>query len=286
MQQEKFNRRVRQVLRPVQFLLGRRLFARCFGKMPVLGRVDVRLPERQVVMYAGKNDEISTQLYFYGYEGYECETLELFRRLCQRAEVILDIGANVGIFSLVAAAANPQARIFGFEPVHRVYKIYQNNLRRNHFTNAEAVYGALTDYDGKIAMYIPSGETPTFARTTRLNKGCNVVKVRVPALAGDTFMRQRNLPRLDLIKIDTETTEPVVFQGFRETIARDKPDIICEVLYGKTEEALMEFFGPLGYRYYHVTDRGLIEKEKIEGDKTFTFRNYLFSVRGVEELAK
>lgn len=282
--QEQVNRKVRQALHPLQVVLGRSLFARCFGKMPVLGKVEVSLPEdKRVVMYAGPGDEIATLLYFHGYEGYEHESLELFRRLSQRAEVIFDIGANVGIFSVTAAAANPRASIHGFEPVDRVYQIYKRNLTKNRFRNVTTNMCAMADFDGKIELFVPPGATPTYARTKRLKKGGRIRPVRIPAITGDSYMRKRGLTRLDLIKIDTETTEPQVFAGFRETLAQHKPDVICEVLYNHgIEEELMKIFQPLGYRFYHITDQGLIEQEVMEGDKDYRFRNFLFSARGVD----
>lgn len=283
-QQESINRKVRQALRPVRTVLGKRLFAMLFGKLPVLGKVEVDMPEgKRIVMYAGPKDEISTLLYFHGYEGYEHETLELFRRLCQRAEVIFDIGANVGLFSVVAATANPRARIYGFEPVERVYQLYKRNLAKNHCDNVHTELCAMTRHNGEVALFVPSGDTPTYARTMQLSKGRRGRRVRVPAIRGDSYMRKRELTRLDLIKIDTETTEPQVFEGFSKSLAKYKPDVICEVLPNHgTEAALMEIFGPLGYRYYHITDRGLVEQEAMAGDQTHRFRNFLFSARGVD----
>jgi hypothetical protein len=75
-----------------------------------------------------------------------------------------------------------------------------------------------------------------------------------------------------------------VIEGGIETIKRDHPIIICEVLQGFTERDIHELLDPIGYEYYWLSDRGPIKKETIVGhsDKGL---NYLFSThRKIETL--
>ena len=81
---------------------------------------------------------------------------------------------------------------------------------------------------------------------------------------------------VDLMKVDTEGSEPEVFAGARATIAKYLPTIFCEVLRGLTEAKLHEFFDLLGYRYFWITDAGPVPVQKIEGDPTYKFLNFVF----------
>lgn len=274
----KHNHQIRTLLQPLRLLLGRERFARIFANLPVRGRVSVRIPDgHKIKMFAGENDEITTLLFLHGYQGYEPETLDIFRHLCASSSVIFDIGANVGLYSLLAAAANPEARIFAFEPVDRVHEILRKNIRYNRFSQITPHRVAFSDFDGEVNLYVPLQETPTGARAGAPKKGKRSRAVPVQSIKGDSFMRQNALEKLDLVKIDTETTEPQVFNGMRATIERCHPKIICEVLAGRTEKELMEFFKPLGYRFWLLTDKGPAEREVIIGDPTYRFRNYLFA---------
>lgn len=68
----------------------------------------------------------------------------------------------------------------------------------------------------------------------------------------------------------------------KKTLARDRPDVFCEVLEGRgTGPALEEILGPVGYRYYLLTDAGPQERTTIAGDVRFL--NYLFSTKALGE---
>jgi hypothetical protein len=82
---------------------------------------------------------------------------------------------------------------------------------------------------------------------------------------------------VDLVKIDTEGTEPEVLASGREMLVRDRPWIICEVLHGLTEDRLHAVLDPLGYRAFHITRRGLVPRQRIVGDPRYVERNYLFA---------
>lgn len=269
-------RRLIDLLKP---LLGGARFKRLFGWTPVVGRVSVRLPEGQrLALKAGPDDEIATELYFGGVEEFEPETTRLFLHLCREARGIWDIGANIGHFGIMAALLRPDAQVYAFEPVPRVFKLLQKNKALNNVPNLEVVRAALTSRDGHINLYVPPGGTPTSASTLeRFRRKKHPVAVSVKALRGDTFVRELGVECLDLIKIDTEATEPHVFRGMEESLRRFRPLIICEVLAGRTEADLMAILSPLGYSFWHITDCGLVRREAIVGDPDSRYNNYLFT---------
>ncbi len=74
---------------------------------------------------------IENELFWKGITGWEPISMELWIRLCRRSNVIMDIGANTGVYALVAHAVNPQAKIAAVEPVERIHRRLQENINLN-----------------------------------------------------------------------------------------------------------------------------------------------------------
>jgi FkbM family methyltransferase len=225
-----------------------------------------------------------TPTYLFWRGEYEPETTSLFVSLAARARVILDIGTADGVYAILAAAANPDARILAFEPGDVAAETCARNiaLNRPRTRNVELHRIALGDRDEDTLLYVAgeSGGTssldPSFRRSHR--------EQRVRVRRCDSLLSEVGVERVDLVKIDTEATEPAVLAGMRSTMERDKPDLVCEVLAGRTEQSLGAMLAPLGYRYYWVSQRGLVRRNEVVGDKTYRHPNYFFTVRAEAEL--
>jgi FkbM family methyltransferase len=242
-----------------------------------LGTVKAKLPNgRTLRLWSQGDDWVSNQIFWNGWNAYETETLNLFFKLASEAEVIVDVGAHVGVFSIVAGHANSRARVFAFEPVDTTYRRLQSNVARNSLKNVRCFQKALGVKDETAEVFHQSGMTFTASLSREFmhwqpNWSASLVSV----VTGDKFVEENDIARIDLLKIDTESTEPQVLAGLLKTIERDRPNIICEVLPELTEESIEKLLAPLGYSFYRITDSGLVRQEKIIGD--YKFRNYLFS---------
>lgn len=222
--------------------------------------------------------------YLYWRNEYEPESTSVYTRLARRSRVIMDIGAADGVYAILAAAANPDARVLAFEPGSDAAARSRRNIELNLplTRNVELHDVALGDVDGEATLYV-AGETggssslnPEFRSERR--------EQRVSVHTADSFLTKLAIERVDLVKIDTESTEPAVLRGLRQRLKSDHPDVICEVLHGRTERALEEILAPLSYRYYWLSDRGPVRRERLEGDPTHRNLNFLFTVRPEEEL--
>ena len=241
------------------------------------GTVKAKLPNgRTLRLWSQGDDWVSNQIFWNGWNAYETETLSLFFKLASRAEVILDVGAHVGVFSLVAGHANSSARVFAFEPVAPTYERLQSNVALNQLKNVRCFQSALSDKDGTAEVFHQPGMTFTASLSREfMNWQPAWSSSMVSVITGDRFVEENSLPRVDLLKIDTESTEPQVLAGVLKTLERDRPQIICEVLPDLTEQSIENLLTPLGYSFYRITDGGLVRQEKITGD--LIFRNYLFT---------
>jgi len=227
-----------------------------------------------------------TSNYLYWLDEYEPETTSLFSRLARTAQTILDIGAADGLYAILAAAENPSARILAFEPGRGAAAMCARNIALNLplTKNIELRTLALGETDEDTTLYVAGAS----GGNSSLNPEFRSVRVEetVTVRRGDFALADLGVARVDLIKADTESTEPAVLRGLHTTLVRDRPDVICEVLRGRTENELENILRPLGYRYFHITSTGLEAKQSIAGDAEYQRPNYLFTHRSDRELAE
>jgi len=259
----------------MNFILGKFVSA-----IPILGKVPVELPDGHCFfLQSDGNDPLLNFIFWRGFSGFEAETTSLFTKFTQRSDFIFDSGSHIGYYALLAATVNTKSKVFAFEPVPRVYNQLTRNVELNGYSNIVCISGAVTNFDGIVPLYVSKGE-PFPCDASTLKGFCeSTEEIKVPALTLDSFVRETNIPKVDLMKIDTEATEHIVLEGARHIIERDEPIIICEVLKGRTEKFLQSFFDNFGgcrYKYYWITQQGLVQKDVIEGDETYHCRNYLF----------
>ena len=252
-----------------------------FMRIPVVCDFRISLPDGRVLRYtSGGDDEVARRLYWGGFGGYEPETAALFYALAIRAGTTVDVGAYTGYYSLLAAAANPDGRVFAFEPTPRSYQSMLRNIALNEARNVTPLRRALTDADREAMLYLPdgAGEMPTSASLLEGFRSSGTA-LSVEGVSLDSWTRQQELCRIDLVKLDVEGTEHLVLYGAKETLSRNTPCIVCEVLHGRNESAIHEVLSQFGYRYFWLTDSGPKESDFIEGDPTYRFANWLFCPR-------
>lgn len=210
---------------------------------------------------------------------YEEDSLPLFAACARRADAVLDIGSAEGIYALVAAASSPSAAVVAFEPSPGQHRRLAANLALNAGWTGDRLRAsdlALANEEGRASFYDVPGNS---SLNPDFRPDAPVVEVRVAR--GDDVVAEL-LPgrRIDLVKVDTESTEPDVLRGLAATIERDQPTIFCEVLAGRTEAALQELLDGWGYRTWWLGPDGPRGPEPIVGDPTYRHANWLFLPEG------
>lgn len=251
------------------------------NRLPFLGRVCVQGPGNVRLRFHtygphGK-DRIALKLARRGLFGYEGETTRVFLELVRDADTVIDIGANTGLFALLAAKAKPACRVWAFEPVPFIFDMLIRNIELNQLANLEAVPIAVADFVGDTPFYI----TRTNVGIPTDSSSCQgfrdqVDEYRLPTITLDEYLSRNAVGRLDLLKIDTEAAESKVIRGALRTLERDRPIIICEVLENVDHRYLQETLHGLGYRFYHITPECLELHADLHGSLHVEERNYLF----------
>lgn len=253
-----------------------------------VGPVACRLPNGRTLRFWSRGDDwVSNQVFWRGWRGYEPETVPLFFRLATRANVTIDVGAHVGCYALLAAHANPSGRVFAFEPMPAIHARLARNVQMNGLMNVTCIKSAVGATEGIADFYHVASDIPCSSSLSFefMASACNVKRQPVTVVALDQFAQRAGLGRLDLVKIDTESTEPQVLQGMVQILGRDRPTLVCEVLRGRgSERPLEEILGPLGYRYYLLTPDGPSPRERIQGHPQWL--NYLFTPLDADDVAR
>ncbi len=182
----------------------------------------------------------------------------------------LDIGSNVGFFSLMAARhVGPTGRVYAFEPDPQICECLVRSAKANTYPHLEAFQLALSDREGELTFYRANDGTASSlvpeapGREQRYDRG----SLTTPVTALDTLVRAGKLdPRgISLIKVDVEGEEVRTVTGMRDTlVAADYPSIWCEVRGPQgssrapnTYVAVRDRLKPLGYKPFWWSKAGL-----------------------------
>jgi FkbM family methyltransferase len=249
-------------------------------------------------LWSRGDDWVSNQLFWRGLRGYEPGSAEVFFRLAASAPVTLDVGSYVGFYTLLAAHANPQGRVYAFEPLPPIFERLTKNVALNRVANVQCIPCAVSDKDGSADFHHQATGLPTSSSLSHgfmassiqhatewvLQRG-PLTKTTVSTVTLDRFAEENRLGPVGLIKVDVEGVEPDVLRGMAGILQRDHPALLCEVLPGAgTGGPLEAILSPLGYRFYHLTPGGPVEKPSIEGHPEWL--NYLFTTAEPNRLAE
>jgi FkbM family methyltransferase len=201
--------------------------------------------------YASYDHVIENEIFWNGLTGgWEKTSLALWIKLCESSRTIFDIGANTGIYSLVAKTANPHATVFAFEPIPRIVRKLRTNIRLNNF-DIRVCTDAVSNRDGVQTMYDSSGgHTYTASLTPEFDQ--NSVEVEVKTTRLSTFIRQQGLSSVDVMKLDVETHEYEVLAGMEEYFDLMKPTLLIEILSPELGSKIERFVEGKGYLYFAV----------------------------------
>ena len=146
--------------------------------------------------------------------------------------VCLDIGANIGLYTLALAALARDGKVWAFEPAPGSYDFLNQNIAINHMDNVEAFNVAVAATAGTVDFHdIPFFTAGSFAVEGDSFLTSEVLGssfFRAPSVTVDQFVAEHELTRLDLVKIDVEGGELSVLEGATGSLTRHRPVVVLE----------------------------------------------------------
>jgi FkbM family methyltransferase len=200
-------------------------------------------------------DQIAMELATHGWNSFEYPAPDVVSSLAQVADgSFFDVGANSGLYALLAASASKQVKIHAFEPYPPAIDALRKNIALNHLVERITLCrSALSDKAGKQSLYIPLQDHGLLESSASLNAGFKTEHssvLDIDATTIDDYVLEFSPIRLGLLKIDVESTEHQVLAGGMKTIGRDRPLIVLEVLHLADHPLLDTFCRENNYRIF------------------------------------
>lgn len=197
----------------------------------------------------------------------------VFLNLIQNNDVVLDIGANRGYYTLLFShLAGPRGEVHAFEPVPATFEKLSTTLRRHkRFQNDTLNQIALGDTRGKTELHIPGtddGQVSLKRHSAGSWQNTNrVTSVECEVTTLDEYAAAQIKDKINFIKCDVEGAEFLVLKGGVRTLEKDLPVLYLEIFeqwtkdFGYKPTELVEWLCRFGYEDFYRVDSA-IEKLK------------------------
>ena len=206
---------------------------------------------------------------------FEPEIADLFYRHVDPARDIIDVGANVGFFTVGGAKRLTTGRVLAAEPTPGAFGRLSRNIEHNGVADRVILFnGLVSDCEGEFEINAVAGmeeyssmgpiSHPSMADTKSTS-------FRAPAMRLDELVARHGL-KPGLIKVDVEGAEHMVFAGAVETLKQHRPFVISELSdpllrnLGGSAAGVVAFFEGLGYRVVDPMDPKAKPGQRAFGD--------------------
>ena len=225
-----------------------------------------------------RNGSLSETLFCYEFEDDEIDFLYL---LLNSGDIVLDIGANIGLFSIHAGRiVGPAGRVFAFEPTPQTYSKLIENIELNRLKNVYANQIALSDYSGTQDFFVSEEGHDAFNSIVKPGRGEKYSVVNVNTTSLDDYVDKFDLlGKVQFVKIDVEGWEVPLFNGGRKFfLDPNAPVLMVEFTESNASNAgyscqqLYKIIMSYGYTIYTYDSKSKsLSREPLREDYT----NYL-----------
>jgi len=208
---------------------------------------------------------------------YEQDEIKLFKSLIKPGMTILDIGANIGYYTLVASHhAESSGKVLSFEPEPENYKILKKNTQNKK--NTQVFQYALGDKKTEKKLYLSSSNKGKHSLAPLEGESNSI---QVPIITLDEVLQEINIDKVDIIKMDIEGAEALAFAGMSETLKKSPTCIIFCEFYPEALTLMgsnpLNFLSDLSNRGFVIYE---IEKEEKKHIPPESFAAFIKKFRG------
>jgi len=225
------------------------------GDHTALALLEGRLP----IYLDTRGTDVAPHIMMFGI--WEQNYTRLFQRLVQPGDTVLDLGAQLGVYTLLAcASAGPSGRVHGFEPNPRFASLLQRSLAVNGFAGFATAHN--------LAVGAAEGRTELFFNWEYAGGG-HLATTSVPAPSGGERASCRVVAldelfpdpdfTVDVVKMDIEGSETFALQGMQNLLRRSPqvrvmfefaPGMLAG--HGSSAADLIGLFAGLGFRFWEI----------------------------------
>ncbi len=214
-------------------------------------------------------DYIGKELFINGV--YEKNTIELIKKLLDGSSVFFDVGANIGCISLPVAKLT-SAKIYAFEPSHSVFNFLKENVQQNNISSIVLSKAAVHSIHNKKLHFFATDQK---YGGSSLSPVYNQDSYEVQSVSLDEYCKERNINKIDVLKIDVQGHEAEVLKGCQSLLKEKKIKAIifemeswAEKLAGYPGGASQQFLKENDYEIFTLKNEKL-ENLITEGSHMF-----------------
>ncbi|MGZ5549016.1 MAG: FkbM family methyltransferase, partial [Nitrososphaeraceae archaeon] len=176
-------------------------------------------------MNVSPREHIQKDLFWYGI--YEKNQVLAWQNFVKSDSIVIDIGANIGYYSLVASAIAVKGSVYAFEAASQTFQLLVQNINSNRVSNVFPVRMAIYNESSEMELFI-SGEFNIGMTGLRKvgNKDVTIEKVQTISL--DEWIKTTGV-KVDLIKIDIEGAELLALKGMEGILKDSRPVLFIEI---------------------------------------------------------
>jgi FkbM family methyltransferase len=229
------------------------------------GEFDVETKDGKKFKLFNPPFHLETEIYWQGIDNFEWEikTRQIWVKLSKVSNVVFDIGANTGIFSVLTKAYNQNSKVYAFEPQPNIFSVLSKNNTINNY-NIKIENLALSNAKGEMPFYnygndaFNENSTAGSLNPDWRTKNQKSIVVKVDTL--DHYVTSNNIEKIDLIKLDVESFEVEVLQGYKNSLLLHKPIFIIEIISKEIGLLLQDIFDSENYCYYNIDETKGVER--------------------------
>ena len=221
----------------------------------------------EIKMVSIRHDVVSVPFNFLDFDSHDLEETIFLLDVVKAQDVVLDIGANLGWYTLNWLQKNKKTTVFSFEPIQVIYDTLVTNLALNGQPTKNAFNYGLANANQELNFFFDT-ERCSASSMVNLRGSNDTIDVKCIVKKLDDIFPALNIGRLDFIKCDVEGAEKFVFDGGLETIKKYKPIIYSEMLrkwskkFDYHPDDIIKLLAAAGYDCYIMAGNSL---EKIDG---------------------
>jgi FkbM family methyltransferase len=214
-------------------------------------------------IYLDRRDALQRLIMSHGF--WEQWVTDVFVNLVKPGMTVLDIGANCGYYSLLAAMyVGPNGKVHAFEPSPLHHDNFVRSIAKNGFSQIELHKVALTNTDGETTLYISR-----LGGASIYNPGLpGTVEAKVKTVVFSEYFPKQ---KVDVIKIDIDGSEPLIMDGLFQLIdSNDEMEIImeyCPFLWragGYEPLPILQKFAERGFSFHIIGYDGKLVPTTVE----------------------
>jgi methyltransferase, FkbM family len=192
---------------------------------------------------------------------FEKENFDLIQNIAQKDWTVIDVGANIGLYTLLfSKLIGPKGAVYSFEPSDEAFFRLQQNIKLNNLENVSVHKMGVAEKAGIKEFHITSDDAYNSLGITPMKEVIEIKNINIVTI--DDFIKENNIKRVNILKIDTEGADYLVLKGAFSLLSdKNAPIVLCEFNnvvrdgYDFELDSIIKLLTSHSYQLYEITNK-------------------------------